>query len=214
LSFDFTYIMIIPTFEYEQQWWQQGYSYIAGVDEVGRGAWAGPVVAGAAILTPTFDASRAPVIRDSKTLSPQQRQKAADFLTNSDQCYTAVGLASVEEINNMGIAPATFLAMSRALQQLATQPQIVLIDAFKHPNLITPQQAIVKGDAVSLSIAAASIVAKVFRDNLMNELATNYSSYFLSDHKGYGTKAHQQAILRHGLSSIHRKFGYKFLEDK
>lgn len=202
--------MILPSLQYEQDLWSQGFVAVAGVDEVGRGAWAGPVVAGAVILSPALP-DTLPLIRDSKTMSPLQRQKSAAILNDCGWCRPAVGLATVDEINLLGIAAATFLAMQRAIEQLSADH--VLIDAFIHPTITLPQKPIVKGDSLCLSIAAASIVAKVFRDDLMDELSQKFPNYGLADHKGYGTKQHQQAIQSFGLTEIHRT-GYqlKFLQ--
>lgn len=201
--------MTTPSLQFEQAAWQQGFRGVVGVDEVGRGCWAGPVVAGAVILSPTFDLGTAPIIRDSKTLSAKQRQIAVDFLAQSPDTQSAIGQASVEEINSLGIAPATFLAMQRAIEQLPAD--YLLIDAFQHPSSPLPQQAIVKGDSLSVSIAAASIVAKQYRDQLMATLSHDYPQYGFDQHVGYGTRLHQQAIQEHGLSPLHRQFNLKFL---
>lgn len=199
--------IIKPSLEFEQKVWDQGYLRIAGVDEVGRGCWAGPVVAAAAILSPALDITSAPPIRDSKTLSANQRQKALVFISDCPLITTSIGQASVEEINNLGIAEATFLAMQRAIDQV--NPDYILIDGFAHPSTSLPQQPIVKGDSLSLSIATASIVAKQFRDQLMTDLASQYPNYYLDQHKGYGTRLHEQAVANHGRSPIHRNFTFK-----
>ncbi len=203
---------MLPTLDYEHSLWQQGYRSIAGIDEVGRGCWAGPVVAGAAVVKSDFAWSNSmAVVRDSKTMSPSQRQQACQFIHDQSGISTAIGQASVVEINHNGIAAAAFLAMSRALEQLP-MTEYCLIDGFQHPSITLPQQAIVKGDARCLSIAIASIVAKEFRDNLMRQLANQYPNYHLDQHKGYGTAQHQQAIKQYGLSDIHRtSFKLKFL---
>jgi ribonuclease HII len=215
--------MIQPSLKYEQVAWQKDYRVVVGVDEVGRGAWAGPVIAAAVQLPKQAvcygrplinqDAVQLPqFLRDSKKLSPLQRnQLNADIRTIAEQ--VAIGMVEVEEINRMGVGKANFLAMNRALSQLTTQPDFILIDGFEHPDINPNQQlAIVKGDSLVASIAAASIIAKVYRDNLMTQLAAEYPNYGLDQHKGYGTHAHQEAIKTYGLSSIHRRnFNLKFL---
>jgi ribonuclease HII len=209
--------MILPDLKVEQQLWQQNFRWVAGIDEVGRGSWAGPVVAAAVIISSDIGSDPnqwiALGIRDSKTLSPRQRQLAKDAINEHPAFSAGIGQTSVAEIADLGIAQATFLAMSRALSQLEQPPDHVLIDGFAHPDLALPQKAIIKGDATSLSIAAASIVAKEYRDNLMRQLSKELPQYGFDRHVGYGTALHRQAIARYGLSPSHRRnFHLKFLD--
>lgn len=191
--------MVLPTFAYETELSAQGFRHIVGVDEAGCGSLAGPVVAGAALL-PRADAWEG--VRDSKLLSPRQREAAYARIVEKAEAW-GVGTASVEEIAHLNIRQATFLAMRRAL---ATIPQadFVLVDAWKIPRLSTPQRGIVGGDRLVLSIAAGSILAKVTRDRLMREYAEIYPAYGFDIHKGYATTAHRQAIARSGPCPIHR----------
>jgi ribonuclease HII len=201
----------IPTLKFEHTFWSRGL-LVAGIDEAGRGAWAGPVVAGAVILPQVHrvkkwqgekllrDLSNA---RDSKLLSPKQREKlVAPIRAAAIACAT--GLATREEIDTLGIVPATRLAMQRAIESLGKSPGALLIDALKLPALAIPQTAIIRGDQLSLSIACASILAKVTRDQMMVELDTQLPGYGLAKHKGYGTAAHRQALEQLGASREHR----------
>lgn len=191
--------MITPTFQFERELQKLGHQAIVGVDEAGCGALAGPVVAGAVILPLN---SRLSLIRDSKLLSPRQREGLFDLIVERSTAWAA-GSASVEEITCLGLRPATYLAMRRALEQI---PQIdfVLVDAWTLPNLPHPQRGIIKGDRLVKSIAAASIIAKVTRDRFMKTLAEDYPVYGFEIHKGYGTSFHRQAIIEHGPCPHHR----------
>ena len=215
--------MIKPDLTYELDAWKRGYQIVVGVDEVGRGAWAGPIVAAAVQLPrqsicydqPAVDEAYIQLpklLRDSKKLTAIQRLQLNDEIRPIASQF-AIGLVEVKEINQIGIGPANFLAMSRALEQLQTAPDFILIDGFKHPVIAAgQQQSIIKGDGQVASIAAASVIAKVYRDQLMEELALQYPQYGLDQHKGYGTQFHQQAIIAHGLSPLHRSgFKLKFL---
>ena len=215
--------MIKPNLTHELAAWSRGHRVVVGVDEVGRGAWAGPIVAAAVQLPRQSICYDQPIIdetsiqlpkllRDSKKLSASQRLQL-DNEIKPIASQIAIGLVEVEEINRIGIGPANFLAMSRSLDQLQLSPDFILIDGFKHPTIPAgQQQAIVKGDSQVASIAAASIIAKVHRDQLMEKLATQYPQYGFDQHKGYGTQAHQQAIAINGLSPLHRiGFNLKFL---
>jgi ribonuclease HII len=182
------------------------------VDEAGRGAWAGPVVAGAVILPRAFRIKewwRLPALRgiagarDSKLLSAGQRERLVQPIQAAALAW-ATGLATRDEIDELGIVPATRLAMQRALQALGTEPQAMLIDALKLPDFQVPQKAIIHGDRLSLSIACASILAKVTRDRLMVEMDAQLPGYFFSQHKGYGTAAHRLALEALGASAQHR----------
>jgi ribonuclease HII len=201
----------IPTLKFEHPFWSRGL-LVAGLDEAGRGAWAGPVVACAAILPPVHrvkkwqsekllrDLANA---RDSKLLSPRQREKLVAPI-RAAAIASATGLATREEIDNLGIVPATRLAMQRAVEALGKLPDALLIDALKLPALAIPQTAIIRGDQLSLSIACASILAKVTRDQMMVELDAKLPGYGLAKHKGYGTAAHRQALEQLGASREHR----------
>jgi len=189
----------------EAELWSAGYRAIAGVDEVGRGPWAGPVVAAAVILPPDPDAL-APLlgqVDDSKRLAPSQREL---LLGPIQQLALATGVGRVEAsaIDRVGIAAATREAMRRALVALAVQPDFVLLDYLTLPDLPLPQRGVPHGDAISLSIAAASIVAKVTRDRWMAEQETIFPGYGFTRHKGYGTAEHHAALVRLGPCALHR----------
>ncbi|MFW0777103.1 MAG: ribonuclease HII [Rickettsiales bacterium] len=173
---------------------------VAGVDEAGRGPWAGPVVAAAAIL----DASNLPPgINDSKKLTAKRREALFDSILENAQ--TGVGIATVEEIDEHNILAASMIAMQRAVEALNTHVDMALIDGNKAPKLSCPCQTIVKGDAKSLSIAAASIIAKVTRDRMMAELAEQFPGYGWESNAGYGTKTHQKGLAELGITPHHRK---------
>jgi ribonuclease HII len=194
-----------PGIEFEHAYWNADVEWVAGVDEAGRGAWAGPVVAGA-VLLPRLSEIPASLrgIHDSKLLTPALREKLFDIIIEAALSY-AVGLAPAEAIDRMGILPATRAAMYAALEALSPAPQAALIDAVRLPALRYPQQAIIKGDQKSLSIAAASIVAKVSRDRWMRECEAQYPGYGFSRHKGYGTLQHRAALDACGPCAIHRR---------
>ncbi len=183
----------------------QGYKLIAGIDEAGRGAIAGPVVAGAVILSQSVgDAEWSTSVRDSKELSPSQRRVLFDIITE-EAVAVGVGIVSADIIDDIGIVAATRLAMCQAVEQLAYLPDFLLIDCVGLPELPIKQQSIVKGDKLSLSIACASIVAKVTRDRIMADLDRCYPGYGLADHKGYGTGRHLARLRQLGPSPIHRR---------
>ena len=191
---------IKPTFELESAELQLGSGPVAGVDEAGRGPWAGPVVAAAVILDP----QRIPAnIDDSKALDEDARV----FLFNRimKTAIVGVGIADVERIDRDNILAATLWAMTQAVAALATSPRLVLIDGNRAPRMTYETRTIIKGDAKCLSIAAASIIAKVTRDRMMVALARDYPIYGFDRHKGYGTPEHQAAITRHGVSPLHRR---------
>lgn len=190
----------VPTFKEERDLLARGFMFVAGVDEAGCGCWAGPVCAGAVILP--FD-SRIGLVRDSKTLSLDQRERVATRI-KEEAADWAVGWATHEEVDALNIRVAGALAMRRAIEALPTPPQFVLSDAFRIPGLTMPMKAIIRGDATVKSIAAASVIAKVARDIRMHELDAQYPGYGFAEHKGYGTKAHQEALARLGPSPIHR----------
>jgi len=178
-----------------------GFKSIAGIDEAGRGPLAGPVFAAAVILSPGYTNTN---IRDSKTVSAAKREKLFDIIYN-DAVSVGVGMVEPQVIDEINILNATLLAMKTAVVNLAVPADYLLIDGRNTINLSLPQEAIIKGDARSISVAAASIVAKVSRDRLMDEYHTTYSQYNFIKNKGYGTREHREAIRQHGLCDIHRK---------
>lgn len=193
-----------PNLDFELPLWSSGAAYVAGVDEAGRGAWAGPVSAGAVILPPIPEiAARLPGVRDSKEMTPEQREAWAVEIRRLAIAW-GTGFASNEEIDTIGIVPATCLAAMRALAQLPQSPQHLLIDYLRLANVDLPQTALVKGDARSLSIACASVLAKTARDALLVELDRKYPGYGFARHKGYGTRQHQAALRALGPTPIHR----------
>ena len=186
----------MPDFSFEDQ----HNCIVAGVDEAGRGPWAGPVVAAAVIL----DQSNYPVVlNDSKKLSAKKRE--ALFGPIMDNAIVGIGQASVEEIDSINILQATMLAMQRAVANLGTEPGHVLIDGNRCPEMEIPCEAIIKGDGRSFSIAAASIIAKTFRDRIMADLAKTWPDYGWEKNAGYGTALHQQGLNLVGISPHHRK---------
>ena len=178
-----------------------GHVAVAGVDEVGRGALCGPVVAGAVVLGEGFDTDG---LDDSKRLTRRQRERLADRV-RTDARGWATGLAEPQEIDRLNILRASLLAMRRAVEGLPVTPDALLVDACTIPGLDLPQRAIVKGDALSVSIAAASIVAKVTRDALMLELDQQHPGYGLAHNMGYASEDHRNALRRRGPSCIHRR---------
>lgn len=187
---------------HERRFWDEGHRLVAGVDEVGRGPLAGPVVAVAVILNREFED---PGVHDSKQLSAIER--LALFPAIASQTMTwGVGLVDSDEIDRINILQATFLAMRRALDQLLVTPDAVLVDGKSYiPDLACPQRAIIRGDSESISIGAASILAKEIRDRIMEEFDQTYPGYGFARHKGYATPEHQQALDRLGPSPIHRR---------
>jgi len=194
----------IPTFAEEERLRAQGYRLIAGIDEAGRGPLAGPVVAAAVILPPEERPSWLSLVRDSKQLTQLRREAIFDCIVESGIAF-GVGVVSHEVIDERGIAPATRLAMRYAVEQLSTRPDYLLIDHMRLPGVRIPQKGVVDGDSICVSIAAASIVAKVTRDRLMVELDGRYPGYGLAQHKGYGTREHLEALQKLGPCPIHRK---------
>ncbi len=186
--------------EFEQMYKEQGYKAICGVDEAGRGPFAGPVFAAAVILPEGLVIEG---VKDSKKLSEKKREQLFDVIKEQALAY-CVASASVEEIETLNILQADMLAMKRAVEGLSVKADFAMIDGNKTPQLDIPCEAIVKGDAKSESIAAASILAKVSRDRYICGLAEKYPQYGFEKHKGYGTKAHREAILEYGPCEIHR----------
>lgn len=195
----------VPDLSFEHGLWQAGIRIIAGIDEAGRGALAGPVAAAAVILPPDVIelSSLLSGVRDSKQMSAEQRLECAVRI-RLHALACAVGMSSAEEIDRLGIVPATRLAVQRALDGLSFIPEHLLLDYLVLPENSTPHTALIKGDCRSLSVAAASVLAKTSRDAIMVEIDACYPGYGLAQHKGYGTAAHRQAISRLGLSAIHR----------
>ncbi len=194
---------------HEQEAWQAGFRHVAGVDEAGRGPLAGPVVAAAVAFDKEFLETEADQflagLTDSKKLPAARREYFFARITSCAQARVGVGSASVEEIERLNILNATHLAMARALAQLAPLPDLALVDGLPVKGLPVPHRAIVGGDAASLSIAAASVIAKVTRDRWMATLAAEYPAYGFERHKGYGTPEHLAALRRHGPCPAHRK---------
>jgi ribonuclease HII len=195
-----------PTIEEEMALFEQGYSFIAGVDEAGRGCLAGPVVA-AAVILPLDDplvTARFAGVRDSKQLTAETRERLYDVIL-LHAVATSVGFGSVELIDEINILQATKHAMYAALAQLSAQTDALLLDALLLPRLRLPQRSIIKGDARCLSIAAASIIAKVTRDRLMLQFHEQYPLYGFDRNKGYGTPIHLAALREHGVLPLHRQ---------
>jgi ribonuclease HII len=184
----------------EKEFFEKGYSCICGVDEAGRGPLAGPVCAAAVILPKGLEL---PGLNDSKKLTDKKRRELFPIIKEQAIAY-GIGLASHEEIDEINILQATYLAMERAIQALSVKPELALIDGNRAKDFGLPVETVVKGDSRSASIAAASILAKVTRDDMMLELANTYPQYGFEIHKGYGTKAHYAALDAHGISPIHR----------
>lgn len=194
--------MILPTFMYEQALWNQGLEFVAGVDEVGRGAFAGPVVTAAVIFSPNTVLPAG--ITDSKLLSPQKREYFAQVIEEKALAY-CISEISVEIINQIGVGLATQQAFTNCVTNLSTLPEHILVDAFYIQSLDRQiQTPIIKGDQKSISIAAASIIAKVYRDELMRKLSDEFDLYDFKRNKGYGTKSHREMITTHGLCPHHR----------
>jgi ribonuclease HII len=193
-----------PSFAEERILEAKGYHYIAGIDEVGRGALAGPVMAAAVILPCNINNSWKGQVRDSKQLSPARREFLFHHI-HEIAIAIGVGLAGCDVIDAQGIVKATRMAMKAAIEQLSPSPETLLIDYMSLPEVRLPQKGIINGDSLCFSIACASIIAKVTRDTLMIELDRVYPGYMLADHKGYGTREHLACLQRLGPSSIHRK---------
>lgn len=195
----------------EQTYLSQGFQHICGVDEAGRGPLAGPVCAAAVILPPGLEI---PGLDDSKKLSDKRRRELFPAIREQAVAY-GIGWASWEEIDQVNILQATYLAMRRAVEQLSVHPDIALVDGNRDPGLPVPVKTIVHGDSLSASIAAASILAKVSRDDAMLALAKQYPEYGFDIHKGYGTQRHYAALREYGASPIHRmSFLKKFYGEK
>jgi len=193
-----------PTFDEEKGLYEQGYRFIAGIDEVGRGAIAGPVVAAAVILPLDVNIPWLSLVRDSKQLSPSKREFLFKQIQEAE-LPIGVGMVPQIDIDDYGIVKSTQLAMSRAVEKLPFTPDFLLIDALPLPEISLPQRSMFYGDQLSLSIACASIVAKVSRDRYMVGLDSLYPEYGLARHKGYGTREHLLSLEQQGPCPIHRR---------
>lgn len=190
----------ITMWEIEDSFFEKGITCICGVDEAGRGPLAGPVCAAAVILPPHAEILG---LNDSKKLTDKRRRELYPIIKETALAY-GIAFADHSEIDDINILQATYLAMERALAQLQIKPELALVDGNRAKDFGVPVRTVVKGDSLSASIAAASILAKVTRDDLMLEMAEKYPDYGFEVHKGYGTKAHYQALLEHGPCPIHR----------
>ncbi len=186
--------------EFEEKYFSQGIKLVCGVDEAGRGPLAGPVCAAAVILPPKLDI---PGLDDSKKLSDKRRRELFPIIKEQAIAY-GVAFADHKEIDDINILQATFLAMERAIKQLSIKPEVALIDGNREKDFGIPVETVVHGDSRSASIAAASVLAKVTRDDYMLEMADKYPGYGFEIHKGYGTKAHYAALQTNGPCEIHR----------
>ena len=201
----------ITMWEIEDLHFENGIKLICGVDEAGRGPLAGPVCAAAVILPPH---AHIPGLNDSKKLTDKKRRELYPVIMEQAVAY-GIGFASHEEIDEINILQATYLAMERAIAKLSVRPELALIDGNRAKDFGVPVKTVIKGDSLSASIAAASILAKVTRDDLMLEAAREYPQYAFDVHKGYGTKAHYEALAAYGPSPIHRmSFLKKFDGEK
>ncbi len=190
----------VPTFQIEADLYLQGLNPVCGIDEAGRGPWSGPVVAAAVIL----DGDNIPDgINDSKKLTPARRNELFDLIKQSS--HVGIGIVGVSDIDRLNILQATFLAMRKAVANLKITPAVALIDGTGKPALACEMRTLIKGDQRSLSIAAASIIAKVTRDRIMENLAEQFPHYGWESNKGYGTKAHRAGLASHGVTKHHRR---------
>lgn len=197
-------------FEFDSEL-RKKYPVICGVDEAGRGPLAGDVYAAAVVLS---DGLLIDYLNDSKKISEKRREELYDIITEKADAY-CVAAASVQEIDSMNILQAAMLAMKRAVEGLGIAPDLALVDGNKLPDLECEARCVIKGDANSASIAAASVLAKVSRDRYMKKLAEEYPQYAFDQHKGYGTKLHYEMLRKYGISDIHRKtFLKKLYDDK
>ncbi len=192
----------MPDFVEEINLWNKGLRYIAGVDEVGRGCFAGPVTAAAVVLSPDFDTKIG--VNDSKLLSSTKRKYLSEYIIKNAVTYS-IATVPVAVINEVGIGKATQIAFYKAVKGLSVRAEFILVDAFYIRKIDQKKQkAIIHGDRMSLSIAAASIIAKVYRDRLMASYQSEFPQYNFSANKGYGTRRHREALKKYGLSSLHR----------
>ena len=199
----------MPDYSIENSLREQGYKYVCGVDEAGRGPLCGPVFAAACILP---DGLVIEGLNDSKKLTEKKREALFDVIRENAVAY-CIASASVDEINELNILEADLLAMRRAIDGLCVKADFALIDGNIARDFQVPARAIVKGDATSMSIAAASVLAKVARDRICADLDRDYPEYGIAKHKGYGTKDHMDALRKYGPSPIHRKKFIRFLDE-
>jgi ribonuclease HII len=212
-KFDRSLLPDAPNLEFEQALWDVGITAVAGIDEAGRGALAGPVAAGVVVLPNSIEIiTKLDGVRDSKQLTSKKREELLEVI-RGEAVSCEVGFGWPEEIDQLGIVPATRLAAIRALRKINQSPGHLLIDAISIPEAKIEATSLIKGDQRALSIAAASIAAKVARDNYMREAAEKYPDYGFSANKGYGTLKHRQAIERIGPSEIHRMSFAPMRED-
>jgi ribonuclease HII len=194
-----------PPLRYEKELWALGYKYIGGIDEAGRGAWAGPVAAAVVVLPADAGVLRSlDGVRDSKRMTPLQRERAAPLI-KAESLAWGIGFSSSQEIDGMGILPATRQAIMRALEMLPLIPEYLLLDYIHWPGLANPHLTLPKGESQSLSIAAASVLAKTARDRVMCDLELQHPGYGFARHKGYGTARHRDAIVHLGPCPMHRR---------
>ena len=198
------------TYEYEHKAHEEGFSVVCGVDEAGRGPLAGPVYAAAVILP---DGLEDMGINDSKKMSEKKREALFDIIIENATAY-GIGFATETEIDEINILNATFLAMRRAVEAMGVKPDLVLVDGNRKPNTGYEEMTLVKGDAKSISISAASILAKVSRDRYMKDLAQRHPEYKFEQHKGYGTKLHYEMIEQYGILPDHRRSFLKKILEK
>ncbi len=199
----------MPDFALETQQYTKGYQWVCGIDEAGRGPLSGPVIAACCVLPRDVEIEG---LNDSKKLTPKKRDLLYDKIREVALDY-AIGYATPEEIDSINILNATMLAMRRAIEGMEKTPDFALVDGNCTRDFPIPAQAVIKGDSLSFSIAAASILAKVTRDRLCEKDHENYPEYGFDKHKGYGTKEHMDAVRRLGPCPIHRRTFLKFLED-
>ena len=194
----------MPSLDFELEAYRKNYTIIAGLDEVGRGTIAGPVVSGAVVLDLNNHYEFYKEINDSKKLTPNKRNSLTTLIKRFSKCY-GIGISSAKEIDLLGIVPATKLSMIRAINHLNVKPQYLLIDSVEIPEININQTSLIRGDNISISIAAASIIAKVARDKMMKKYDKYFTNYSFTKHKGYYTKAHADELLQNGITQIHRK---------
>ncbi len=197
-------------YSYEKTAHENGYGVVCGIDEAGRGPLAGPVYAAAVILPEGYSHS---VLNDSKKLTEKKREEVYEDIIKDAVSY-GVGIATEKEIDEINILNATYLAMKRAVENLSVKPDFAYIDGNRYPNTGVKEETIVKGDGKCISVAAASVIAKVQRDRFMLSLDEKYPEYCFKKHKGYGTKLHYEKIKEYGVSEVHRKSFLKNLSEK
>ena len=205
--------MKYPTYNLEKQLLKKGYRNIVGIDEVGRGAWAGPLIAVASIIDTKFGSQKSRLksqIKDSKLLSEKLREKLFEEL--STKVIWSIGIVTHKEIDKFGIVQANLLVIKRALRSLEIKPDYLLIDRVYGFKNKLPFEIITKGDRKIFSIAVASILAKVTRDRIMRDYHQQHPNYYFQKHKGYGTKLHQKSLKKHGVCKIHR-LSYEPIRD-